>query len=269
MTDWDDAFDNISHVPNAIAYFDIWAERAKAFRKRHTACDLSLPYGTLERQKLDIFWPSQNTKGLVVFIHGGYWIRLDRSYFSHLAAGPLAHGWAVALPSYTLAPKARIHEITKMVAQAITYAAQKIDGPIRIAGHSAGGHLVMRMMCENTPLARNIQTRIVKTLSISGLHDLRNLRKTALNETLGLTEQEVINESPALCAPVKNAHTLCWVGQHERPEFIRQSHLLAETWTSKGASVDVYVQPSKHHFDILDDLEDSTSYMIKRFLTVI
>jgi acetyl esterase/lipase len=47
-----------------------------------------------------------------VFVHGGYWLRFGRGDWSHLAAGPVARGWAVALPSYTLAPAARIAAIT-------------------------------------------------------------------------------------------------------------------------------------------------------------
>ena len=35
-------------------------------------------------------------------------MQFDRADWSHLAAGPVARGWACALPSYTLAPEARI-----------------------------------------------------------------------------------------------------------------------------------------------------------------
>ena len=47
-------------------------------------------------------------RGLVVFVHGGYWRAFDRELWSHLAGGPLARGWAVAIPGYVLAPEARI-----------------------------------------------------------------------------------------------------------------------------------------------------------------
>ena len=38
---------------------------------------------------------------------------LSKDDFSHLAAGPLARGWAVAMIGYTLAPQARIADITQ------------------------------------------------------------------------------------------------------------------------------------------------------------
>src|SRR5690606_16956770 len=97
---------------------------------------------------------------------------LDNRFLSHLAAGPVAHGYAVAMPTYTLCPDINISGIVREIAQAISKAAEMIDGPICLAGHSAGGHLVTRMVCADTPLSGAVCARIVNTMSISGLHDL-------------------------------------------------------------------------------------------------
>lgn len=259
MTDWDDAFDNAGYVPNALGYFDIWQERAEAFRNSGVKSDLSLPYGPKEREKLDIFWPEDTPKGLVVFIHGGYWLRLGRRYFSDLAFGPLVHGWAVALPSYTLAPHAQINEITREISAAVTFASSKVDGPIRITGHSAGGHLAVRMVCSNSPLETEIQKRIHKTVSISGLHDLRNLCQTKLNETLKLTQTEAASESPCLDTPIAGSNVTCWVGGGERPEFISQSHLLHNVWKKHGIEIDVQLDNMENHYTVIDGLKDPNS----------
>lgn len=84
-----------------------------------------------------------------MFVHGGFWMRLDKSYWTDLAEGARDLGWAVCIPSYTLAPVARISEITKQIAAAIEKAGNLVGGPIRLVGHSAGGHLVTRMICAN------------------------------------------------------------------------------------------------------------------------
>ncbi|MBE9475807.1 MAG: alpha/beta hydrolase [Proteobacteria bacterium] len=266
MTDWDDAFDNANYVPDALGYFDLWQERAQAFRNSGVKAELSLPYGQKPRQELDIFYPEAKPKGLVVFIHGGYWLRLDHRYFSDLATGPLAHGWAVALPSYTLAPQARISQMTSEIATAVSYAANKVDGPIRIAGHSAGGHLAARMVCKSSPLSTAVQKRIIKTVSISGLHDLRNLCKTKLNETLNLTKAEAISESPYLDTPVAGTNITCWVGGAERPEFIKQSHLLHNSWQSHDAKINVQLDGTENHYTVINGLKDPYSGLTKALL---
>ena len=136
------------------------------------------------------------------------------------------HGWAVAIPSYVLAPEARISEITSMMASMIEQSADLIAGPILLVGHSAGGHLVTRMACKNVNMASDTRSRIRRFISISGIHDLRNLLHTQMNDKLQLTLEEAVSESPSLQEPVESVSLLTWVGSKERPEFLRQSEIL-------------------------------------------
>ena len=266
MTDWDDAFDNVGYIPDAQNYIESWAQSAKAFRDGEVESELGLRYGASARERLDFFWPKHAVEGLALFIHGGYWVKLDRSYFSDLAQGLLARGWAVAIPSYTLAPEARIREISQQIASAITFSAKKVNGPICLAGHSAGGHLVTRMICKDGPLAPEIQSRIQNVLSISGLHDLRNLRKTKLNQMLRLSAKEAEAESACLNQPILEARITCWVGGAERPEFIRQSQLLHQAWGNAGAKISLHIAPQQHHFSVIDALKEPDSQMLHTLL---
>lgn len=50
-----------------------------------------------------------------------------------------------------------------------------------------------------------------------------------------------------------------WVGGAERPEFIRQSRLLATVWSGFDLSVRLTVVPDRHHFDVIDALQQTTS----------
>jgi acetyl esterase/lipase len=208
---------------------------------------------------LDLFLPASAAKGLFVFVHGGYWLAFDKSYWSELARGPVERGWAAMLPSYTLAPAARIGEITREVAAAIDMAAGEIDGPLRLAGHSAGGHLVTRMISHTSPLGAAAASRIEAVVSISGLHDLRPLLRTQMSEKLRLDLAEAEAESVALLRPVANAHLTCWVGERERPEFLRQNDLLANVWTGLGAETRAVRAANRHHFDVIDALNDPSS----------
>lgn len=266
IVDWDGAYTNGANIAGGDRWPAAWVEPAKAFREKHALTErakLDLPYGPAERNRLDLFLPEGMARGLVVFVHGGYWMALDKSYWSHLAAGPLARGYAVAMPSYTLCPGIRITGIAEEVAAAIGEAARQVDGPLMLTGHSAGGHLVSRMACDDSPLAAEARQRLRHVVSISGLHDLRPLMRTAMNERLQIDEAEALAQSPALLRPIEGLRVTCWVGGGERNEFLRQNALLANIWTGLGARTATVVEPDRHHFSIIDGLADAEHPLTK------
>jgi len=263
--DWDSAYSVATHIADAEAFPPRWAAKAQSLRAERTAsgrADLDLSYGPHARNKLDIFLPDQAPKGLVVFVHGGYWQAFDKSQWSHLAAGALARGYAVALPSFVLAPEAAIPEITLQIKAAIEFAADRIAGPIHLAGHSAGGHLVTRMLCGDLKWTGCFVERIAKVVSISGLHDLRPLLRTAMNERLKLNTATAETESALLNAKVLPVQAIAWVGGDEKPVFIDQSRWLARDWSN----AELVIEPGKHHFDVIEGLESPQSAMMRALL---
>lgn len=257
--DWDAAYSNLNHVPDSASYPPKWQKEASLFQST-AATEYSLQeirYGRGERNMLDLVKPAGNARGVLVFVHGGYWMKFDKSFWTHLAAGPLAHGFAVAIPSYTLCPEARIPAITIEVARAIEAIAEEVSGEIRLAGHSAGGHLICRMICADTPLSKEVGGRVTRSMSISGVHDLRPLLKTQMNETLRLNSGEARAESPVLLEPAENTTLTCWVGANELPEFVRQNSLMANIWSGLGADTECVEEPGKHHFNVVEGLAES------------
>ncbi len=269
-TDWDDAFANMKHVAGSEGLPDFWATRAAAYRDELRAkggpLDLEIAYGEHPREKLDIVWPDGPPRGLAVFVHGGYWMRLEKAHWTDLAEGARAKGWAVCLPSYTLAPEARISGITQQIGRAIATAAERVDGPIRLSGHSAGGHLVTRMACADSPLPMPVKERIVHILSISGLHDLRPLLHTQMNLTLHLDLAEARAESALLAEPALAAPLTCWVGGGERPEFIRQARLLAEVWEGLDVPTSLTIDKEHNHFTVIEGLKEAGSDITAAFV---
>lgn len=267
MIDWNDAFDISGYVPGSELLADRWATQAESLRASATLdgrAELDQAYGPAARNKLDLFHPAGNAAGLVVFVHGGYWHKFDKSYSSHLAAGPLAAGWAVAIPSYTLAPDARISGITQEIGQAVTFAAERIAGPVRLIGHSAGGHLVARMICDDSPLPGTIIARLVKVVPLSGAFDLRPVRLTAMNDTLRLSEAEAETESPVLHKRNGTTPVTFWVGAGERPEFLRQNRLIAEKW--QGVDVRDHYEPEMNHFSVIEGMTQPGSALVRELL---
>lgn len=269
LGDPDDAYANAAHVAASDAIVARWPMRAAAFRERLGADGRARTgdrFGDGPRERLDWFLPEGEPRGIAVFVHGGYWMRFAPEDFSHLAAGAVTRGWLTVLPAYPLCPDASIAAIVDCTARAVTAAAELADGPIRLAGHSAGGHLVTRLLCEDVTLPARVARRLDRTLSISGVHDLVPLLATAMNGTLGLDLAAAMAESPARRLPRPGARVCTWVGADERPEFLRQNALLGTIWNGVGARVATRIEPGRHHFDVVEDLARADSPMLAWWL---
>ncbi len=255
----DDAYANGAHIPGAEDFPPRWADLAAGFRADlGRRAHLGISYGPGPRQAYDFFEPRGDSKGTVVFVHGGYWRAFDRSYWSHLAAGPLARGWSVAMPSYDLCPDVRIHQITEQVASALKAIAAHANGQISLTGHSAGGHLVARML-DPLVCAGSVGVSLHAVVPISPLSDLRPLLETSINDDLHLDMAEAEAESPLFMQSRNPAPITVWVGADERPAFLDQARWLADCWGSE-----LVIAPDRHHFNVIDDLAEPDSDMVRR-----
>ena len=265
IADWDDAYANRAHVPDAPAILDALPGLAEAFRAQARAT-LDIAYGPGPRERYDLFMPETPPRGLVVFVHGGYWLLFDKSAWSHYAAGAVEAGYAVAMPSYPVSPAARMPEITAAVGSAVTHAAGQVDGPIYLVGHSAGGHLVARMITNASPLPLSLRQRITRCVPISGLFDLRPLLRLSMNADWKLDRETAMAESPVFQDPDPHVHVTAVVGGAERPEFLRHTSLLENAWTGCGGTIASVVIPALHHFNVIDGLLGRSDELI-RFVT--
>ena len=253
--DLTDAYENGAYIPDAASYPPRWEAEAAAFRARMAGrSEMDQPYGPDPRQRMDLFFPPETPLGLVVFIHGGYWLKFDKSYWSHLAAGAVKRGWALAMPSYRLAPQVRISQITRDIAEAVAVASDEVAGPIVVTGHSAGGHLAARMACAGV-LPEPVVARIRRVVPISPLSDLRPLMQTDMNAELEIDPAEAEAESPMLAAMRPGIDAVVWVGADERPAFLDQARWLCDAWDRTR----LHIAPSRHHFDVIDGLGDPNS----------
>ncbi|MEM6306499.1 MAG: alpha/beta hydrolase [Pseudomonadota bacterium] len=256
--EYDDAYANGPYIPNAADFPDKWADQAKEFRELEAACGRALlnqPYG--DGQAYDYFTPSARPTGTMVFVHGGYWKAFDRKSWSHFATGAMDRDWAVAMVGYPLAPAVRIADITRAVRAAVVQIACATHGPITLVGHSAGGHLVARLVMPDMALPADIAVRLAHVMCISPVGDLRDLQHTQMNAVLHITADEARGESPTLGVKHLPTPMTVWVGADERPKFLQQARDLAHAW-----DVPLVIQPDRHHFDVLDDLQQAHSPMV-------
>ena len=73
-----------------------YLEKALAWSKqvrREVKCDLDVPYGNDDRQKLDVYMPENAGSAgtpVLMFLHGGYWVLGHKDTLRQVDAGLLA-----------------------------------------------------------------------------------------------------------------------------------------------------------------------------------
>ncbi len=253
-----------------------WLARCAAFRKASRArCDLT--YGPGERETFDLFPAREPTGALLIYIHGGYWQRGDKSMYSFIAEPFLENGVAVAVLNYNLCPSVRLGEIAPQIRRAVVslYGSADTHGfdgnQLYVMGHSAGGHLTAMMMATDWPaLDSALPANLVKAgVPISALFELEPLVHTSINEGPQMDVEEAIRESPMFMAPATDAPQLVVVGGAETPEFHRQSDDYCEKYRTDARRMDRYSVPDADHFDELNRLAEADSEFFRRSIALI
>jgi arylformamidase len=262
--DYEREYNNRARVPENPAIMAGWARDAAAYRLRHVP--RIIRYGTGTRNAIDYF-AGNDDKPIVVFIHGGYWQSMDRSDFSHLAAGLNAHGISVAIPSYDLCPDVTVSDIIQQIRMA-TRELARFDRPLVLSGHSAGGHLAACMLATDwrayhASLPRDL---VVAAYAISGLFDLRPLIGTTINKALHLDDASARAASP-LCwnAPARGSLDAV-VGEHESAEYFRQSTTIVDLWGGARLETRFGAIRNANHFTAIAGLSEPDSPMTLRLV---
>ncbi len=245
-----DPFDTSATVDDIAVFFRRWRGWSDDVRA-HTLHARDLRYGESADETLDLVVPHTGAP-LVVFFHGGFWRRLHKDDHTFVARGLAPHGVAVAIVNYGLAPAVPLEEIVAQARRSVAWlrANAKAHGadPSRIvvAGHSAGGHLAA--MCA-------VDAPVAGVVSLSGLHDLRPVAKSFVNEWLQLDDARAAALSPALLAPAAPTPVAAIVGSRETDAFKEQARDLADAWAAHGCETS-YEETDDDHFTLCSRLVD-------------
>jgi len=271
--DYEAEYNNRARVPEHAEIFIRWVHDAELYRAdtlKQGCAELGLAYGETPRQDLDLFHAPAGAgvcaaAPLALFIHGGYWRSLDPSMFSHMARGLNARGITVAVAGYDLCPIVTIADIIEQMRRACLFLWQRLDRPMFVVGHSAGGHLAAAMVGTDWPSLYPKAPAVLAPAgyAISGLYDLTPLLDVSANQDLRLTADDARKVSPAFW-PVGPGRTLdAVVGALESSEFRRQSQVIVQAW--QGAAKTRYEEiAGTNHFTVCDPLTDPQSAMVAR-----
>ncbi|NWY68228.1 KFA formamidase, partial [Erithacus rubecula] len=254
---------------------------------------LHVPYGSGDREKLDIYFPTDpsETFPALVYIHGGYWQSLSKDD-SGFAAPPLvSQGVAVVAVGYDIAPKGRccpaeaaaactaprppalpfvlcsghMDAMVLQVRRSLVFLVEqypRIRG-IYLCGHSAGAHLAA-MVLSTDWTEFQVVPDIKGAVLVSGVYDLEPLVHTYVNDALNMSREVAQRNSPMRHVPPAvpaACEVLVAVAQHDSPEFRRQSQEYSQALRAAGWSVSLLDLAGVDHFDVIEKLSED-SYVL-------
>ena len=267
----DAEYNNRTKVKDAMEWIARYgAESARA--RAELPLRFDVPYGAHHAERLDVF-PAAGPQPapIHVFVHGGYWHRMDKADFSFVARALRPAGALTVVVDYGLIPTVDMDTLVRQCRSAIAWvhahAAELGGDPARlfVSGHSAGGHLTAMLLATDWTALGRPPDSVKGGCAISGLYDLEPIRLCYLNEVLGLTPESARRNSPVTLPPPRAGSLILAVGGDEGAEYHRQTDALATAWGVKPS--DVLDLAGHNHFSIMGELENPFSPLARAIHT--
>ena len=220
-----------------------------------------IPYGTDERQKLDIYAPKGTATArhpVLIFFHGGAWRDGEREGYGFLGRAFAARGIITVVADYRKTPKGRFPAFVEDTADAIAWVHANIakhDGDanrIFVMGHSAGAHIAMLAALDPRWLAaKGLKPDIIKgVIGLAGPYDFLPLTtdssKLALGQWPDLAETQPITYARADAPPL-----LLLTGDKDTVVKPRNSKVLSEKISNLGGQQQLKIYTGVGHADII------------------
>lgn len=221
---------------------------------------VGVSYGRLERQKLDVYSPKGEARGLpvVVFFYGGSLQSGRRKDYRFVGQALTARGFVAVIPDYRLYPEAQFPTFIEDGAAAVSWARSHIDryggDPSRLflMGHSAGAYIAAMLALNPGYLERvDLSTTDLRGfIGIAGAYDFLTLKNPRLLEIFGgidgITESQPINFVTAGAPPALLLH-----GAKDNIVPPRNTESLAERLREANCPVVATIYPQYRHLMIL------------------
>lgn len=242
-----------------------------------------IPYtpGGDARQMLDLYMPrGAEHVPMVVFVHGGFWMRQDKNFFqpivglySNVGIALARQGIGVAVINYRLVPSVTFDEQYADVTHAIGWVADHIDaygGDPRylvVAGHSAGGHIAALSAFDDGRLtAEGVDVTAIRGYApLSPILDLGAFaaHPPAANAA---TIETVFGADPAPYSPqaffnADIAPTLIMLGDRDLVELRDQVPPAVDEAVALGAPVELATLAGKDHDHVVLDFDTDADAM--------
>ena len=252
----DRAYDQLYWAPHRDAIQAEIRESCEAVRR-------SMPprterYGRSDVQFLDVFAPKAASRvPVVVYLHGGAWLRGSRLDCAYPAPAVTGRGGALVVPEFDNVGVVPLPAMVEQCREAVDWTVRNAESfggdPDRVylAGHSSGAHLASCVLLGNATIRG--------ALLISGLYDLHAPMLSARSKYVKITaEEETAASAMRHLGRIRCPVAVAWsVG--DSPEFRRQGEVLAAALQGMGRLAGGGEIFSANHFEEPRQLADPDS----------
>jgi arylformamidase len=252
-------FDQRGWASNASEVVARWARRSEATRG-HRPHRTGLRYGPGEDETLDVFPAEQPHAPVLIFVHGGAWLRHTKADFSFVAETFAASGMHTVVLNFTNLPTVRLPEMVAQVQRGVEWVWRNADGfggdrdRLHLAGHSSGAHLSVITLTTDWA-ARGLPADVVKgACFLSGLYDMAPVLLSARSSYVHLNAAEAASLNPMLLADAVACPLTLFYAERDTDEFRRQNEAFAHRLAASGRIVSLTRMPGLNHFEIMEQL---------------
>jgi arylformamidase len=252
----DQAYDQLVWAPHRDA---IQAE----IRKDCEAVRQKMPprterYGRSDKQELDVFAPPGATKApVLVYLHGGAWLRGARQDTIYPALAVTGRGAALVVPEFNNVSEVSLPTMVRQCREAVDWTVRNAESfggdpdKVYLAGHSSGAHLASCVLLDDPP--------VKGALVISGMYDLHAPMLSARSKYVKITVEELDAASAMRhLGRIRCPVAVAWsVG--DSPEFRRQARVFADALEGMGRLAGRSEVFSPNHFEEPRQLADADS----------
>ena len=261
-------------VPNYENYLKNSKEKAK-IAQNNLLGQTDLKYGKTSLQKLDVFYKNNASNlPIHIFIHGGYWRALDKSYHTHMAIPFIEKQICFFNINYELCPRVKLSEIKNQIIEAILWIhshASKFNANnqnIVISGHSAGAHLASLMLSVNWEKYGLYNNFLKGIVLVSGIYETEKVLDLSINKEIRLTKEEAIKNNPLRKIPKIIIPTIISYGEKEPRLWKKQSINYMNFLNQNSFNCKKIICKNDNHFSLIDTLSNCEHLLVKNMVNL-
>ncbi|HTR85636.1 MAG TPA: alpha/beta hydrolase [Reyranella sp.] len=224
-------------------------------------------YGKSEMQVLDIYAPKgASAAPIVVFLHGGAWLRGSRHDVAYPAPCITGRGAVFVAPDFNNVSEVPLPAMIQQCREAVDWTVRHAESfggdPERVylVGHSSGAHLGSCVLLGDPP--------VKGALLISGMYDLHAPMLSARSKYVKLTPEEL--DAASAMRHLGRIHcpvSVAWsVG--DSPEFRRQACVFSDALLGMGRLASRAETFTANHFEEPRQLERPDSQLSRMLFSL-